>query len=128
MNLTIHYKGTAFEDQDLKQIVGKLVTTQVPDGFTLNLEGTETQADVSKLEKDGQLKFLAKFRAKLMPRIQQDEVIRKIKGKPVKEAEAILKSMDNVLGSEIKFSPSLPPVLQRLPVLGKNIKVEVGLK
>ena len=128
LNLTIHYKGTAFEDQDLKQIVGKLVTTQVPDGFTLNLEGTETQADVSKLEKDGQLKFLAKFRAKLMPRIQQDEVIRKIKGKSVKEAEAILKSMDNVLGSEIKFSPSLPPVLQRLPVLGKNIKVEVGLK
>lgn len=128
LNLTIHYKGTAFEDKDLKQIVGKLVTTQVPDGFALNLEGTETQADVSKLEKDGKLIFLAKFRAKLMPKIQKDEVVNKIKGKSVKEAEAALKSMENVLGSEIKLSPSLPPVLARLPVFGKNIRVEVGLK
>ncbi len=128
LNLTIHYKGTAFDDKDLKQIVGKLVTTQVPAGYELNLEGTETQADVSKLEKDGKLIFLAKFRAKLLPKIDTEQIKNKIKGKSVKETENILKGMDNVLGSEIKFSPSLPPILQRLPLLSKNIKVEVSLK
>ena len=128
LNLTIHYKGVAFEDKDLKQIVSKLVTTQVPDGFELNLEGTETQADISKLEKDGKLIFLAKFRAKLMPKIQKEDVVNKIKGKSIEEAEQAIKGMENVLGSEIKISPALPKILQRLPVFGKNIKVEVGLK
>ncbi len=128
LNLTIHYKGTAFEDKDLKQIVGKLVTTQVPAGFELNLEGTETQADVSKLENTGKLIFLARFRAKLLPKIDTELIKNKIKGKSVKDMENILKGMDNVLGSEIKFSPALPSILQRLPLLSKNIKVEVSLK
>lgn len=128
LNLTVKYKGTAFEDKDLKLIVSKLIDTQVPEGFKLNLEDTETQADVSKLEKDGRLIFLARFKAKLMPKIDTDKVRNQIKGKTPSEVENILKGMENILGSEIKFSPSLPPFLQRLPIFGRNIKIEVGLK
>lgn len=128
LNLTVNYKGTLFDDKDLKLIVSKLVTTQVPEGFQLNLEDTETQADVSKLEKDGKLIFLAKFKAKLLPKVDAANVISKIKGKSVADAVNIIKGMDNVLGSEIKITPSLPSILQRLPFLGKNIKIEVGLK
>lgn len=128
LNLTVKYKGTAFEDKDLKLIVSKLVTTQVPEGFQLNLEDTETQADVSKLEKDGKLIFLARFKAKLLPKIDTDKVKNQIKGKSVAKAVNIMKAMENILGSEIKISPALPPILQRLPMLSKNIKIEVGLK
>ncbi len=128
LNLTSKYKGTAFEDKDLKSIVSKLVVTQVPDGFQLNLEDTETQADVSKIEKDGKLIFLAKFKAKLLPKIDTEKVKNQIKGKSLNEATNIIKSMENILGSDIKVSPKLPSFLQRLPILGKNIKIEVGLK
>lgn len=128
LDLTVKYKGTAFEDKDLKLIVSKLVTTQVPAGFQLNLEDTETQADVSKLEKDGKLIFLARFKAKLMPKIDTGKVKKQIKGKSVTEAVNIMKAMENILGSEVKISPALPPILQRLPMLSRNIKIEVGLK
>lgn len=128
LNLTAKYKGTAFEDKDLKLIVSKLVTTQVPTGFELNLEDTETQADVSKLEKGGKVIFLARFKAKLIPKIDVEKVISQIKGKGIAEAINSIKGMENILGSEIKISPSLPSILQRLPILSKNIKVEVGLK
>ncbi len=128
LNLTARYKGTAFEDKDLKLIVSKLVTTQVPEGFQLNLEDTETQADVSKLEKGGKLIFLARFKAKLVPKIDQELVRKQIKGRSAEEANNIIKSMENVLGAEIKISPKLPSFLQRLPILSKNIKIEVGLK
>lgn len=128
LDLTIHYKGTAFEDKDLKQIVGKLVTTEVPPGFKLNLEGTETQADVSKLEKDGKLIFLARFKAKLLPEIDTEKVKNQIRFKTSSEVADLLKSMDNVLGSDIRISPILPKPLQRFPLLGRNIKIEVGLK
>lgn len=128
LNLTARYKGTAYDDKDLKLIVSKLIDTQVPLGFELNLEDTETQADVSKLEKDGKLIFLARFKAKLMPKIDTDKIREQIKGKSVSEVTDILKKTDNVLGSEIKISPALPPKLARLPLLSKNIKIEVGLK
>ena len=128
LNLTAKYKGTAFDDKDLKTIVSQLVTTEVPQGFKLNLGETETQADVSKLEKDGKLIFLARFRAKLMPEIDIEAVKGQIKFKVPNEVITILKNMENVLGAEIKINPNLPIFLQRLPILEQNIKIEVGLK
>lgn len=128
LSMTARYTGTAFEDKDLKLIVSKLVTTQIPDGFEFDLSQTETQADVSKLEKNGKLVFLARFKAKLIPKIDTDKIKDKIKFKTSTEVADILKGMDNVLGSEIKMTPSLPKILQRLPILSKNIKIEVGLK
>lgn len=128
LNMTIKFKGTAFEEKDLKQIVGKLVTTQVPEGFGLDLNSTETQADVSKLEKDGKLIFLARFKAKLIPEFNEEEIKNKIKGRSAREVEEILKNMDGILGSEIRLTPSLPTIFSRVPLLESNIKLEVGLK
>ena len=128
LNLTIRYIGTAFEDKDLKRIVSKLVTTEVPVGFKLNLEDTETQADVSKLEKDGKLIFLTRFKAKLLPKLDTDKIKNQIRFKSPSEVSNILKSMENILSSEIKITPNLPSLLQRLPILERNITIEVGLK
>ncbi|OGE62541.1 hypothetical protein A2967_01845 [Candidatus Daviesbacteria bacterium RIFCSPLOWO2_01_FULL_41_32] len=128
LSMTIRYKGTAFEDKDLKLIVSKLVNTQVPEGFELDLSGTETQSDVSKMEKDGKLIFLARFKAKMMPKIDTEKIKSQIKFKTLSEAGVIIKEMENVLGSEINLSPKLPEILQRLPIIAKNIKIEVGLK
>ncbi len=128
LNLTAKYKGTTFDDKDLRLFVSKLVTTDVPEGFELKLEDTETQADVSKLEKDGKLIFLARFKAKLFPKINTQNLKNQIKGKSVSETERIVKEMDNILGSEVKISPSLLSFLQRLPILTGNINIEVGLK
>ncbi|MBI2019326.1 baseplate J/gp47 family protein [Candidatus Daviesbacteria bacterium] len=128
LNLTVRYKGTAFDDADLRTIVSKLVNTDVPEGFLLDLNQTETQADVAKLEKDGKVIFLARFKAKLMPKIDTDTIKNQIKFKTATEVANMLKSMDNILGSEISTTPSLPKILERMPVLGKNITVEVGLK
>ena len=128
LNLTIRYKGTAFDDKDLRGIVSKLVTTQVPDGYNLDLSDTETQADVSKLEKDGKLIFLARFKAKLLPKLDMEKIKNQIKGKQTDNAIETIKTLENVLGAEIKVTPTLPKVLQRLPILTKNITVEIGLK
>lgn len=127
MNMTARFKGTAFDDKDLKTIVSKLVTTQVPDGFLLDLSATETQADVAKLEKDGRLIFLARFKAKLIPKIDTDQIKNQIRFKTPSEVSDLLKSMENILGAEVKLTPNLPAPLNRLP-LSENIKVEVGLK
>lgn len=128
LDMTVNYKGTAFDDADLKIIVSKLVTVDVPSDFQLDLSETETQADVSKLEKDGKLIFLARFKAKLIPKIDTGQIKDKIRFKTKNEAQDILKSMENILGSDIRLKPSLPGLLGRIPLLPGNITLEVGLK
>ncbi|MBI4038031.1 hypothetical protein HY387_00035 [Candidatus Daviesbacteria bacterium] len=128
LNLTIRYKGTAFDDKDLRSIVSKLVSTNVPEDFELDLAETETQADVSKLEKDGKLIFLARFKAKLLPKLDTQKIKQQIRGRTSREAAEILRGYENILGSEISTQPSLPALLQRLPLLDRNINIEVGLK
>jgi hypothetical protein len=128
LNLSAHFTGTAYSDNDLKLMVSKLVQTNVPEGFELRLSDTETQADVSKLEKDGRLIFLARFKAKLLPKLDLEKIKEQIKGQSPSKVIEILKGNDNVVGSDISIRPSLPGPLQRLPFFTKNISVEVSAK
>lgn len=128
LNLITRYKGTAFDDKDLRTIVSKLVSTDVPADFSLDLNDTETSADVSKLEKDGRVIFLARFKAKLIPKINTNNIKNQIRGKSADGAIVVIKGMENVLGAEIKLTPAMPGPLKRLPLLGKNINIEVGFK
>ena len=126
LTLNLSLKGTAYSDADLKTIVGKLVETNVPEGYDLDLSRTETQATVSKVEKDGKIIFTAKFKAKLMPRLDLNKIKSEIAFKPPSQVEDILKSKESVIGADIKATPELPGPLQRLPLLPQNINLEIS--
>lgn len=128
LNATVRFKGTSYSDADLKTMVSKLIKTNVPDGFELNVSSMETQADIFKVEKDGRLIFKAKFKAKLLPIINAEEAKEKMLGKSIKEVADQLKTIDNVIGSEIKFTPKMPESLARLPLLKRNITVNITPK
>lgn len=128
LNSTVRLKGTSYSDNDLRTIVSKLVETNVPEGFALNLQDSETQADVAKVEKDGRLVFHAKFKAKMMPKFNLEDLKGKIKGKNKEEAANILKSLANVTGTEIIIKPNFPKPLSRLPFLTKNISINISPK
>lgn len=128
LNLTVNYRGTAYNENDLKLIVSKLVETNVPEGYKLDLAKTETQSDVSKIEKDGRLIFNAKFKAKLMPKLDVEKIKKEIAFKTPSEMVVKLKSYENVIGGDVKMNPSLPGPLSRLPFLAKNITIEISTK
>lgn len=128
LNATVRFKGTSYSDADLKTIVSKLIKTNAPEGFELNVADMETQADVAKVEKDGRLIFKAKFKAKLLPIFDLAELKNKMKGKSVLEVVEQLKGMESVLGSEIKLIPNLPAPISRLPFLEKNIDITITPK
>lgn len=128
LTATVRFKGTAYSDTDLRTIVGKLVETNIPEGFQLNLQDTETQADVTKVEKDGRLIFKARFRAKMMPKYELEQIKKDIRGKSVDEVAEKLKKLENVLGSEIELTPSLPVKFARIPLLDRNINITITPK
>ncbi|MDO8429300.1 MAG: hypothetical protein Q7S88_01605 [Candidatus Daviesbacteria bacterium] len=125
---TIKFKGTAYSEEHLRAMVGKLVGDNVPDGYKLNLADTETQAEVAKVEKDGKLIFKARFRAKLMPDYNLEDVKKSIRGKSVSATALKIRELENVVSTEIRVSPSLPAFLSRLPFLTKNITITVSPK
>ncbi len=126
LTLNLNLKGTAYSDTDLKTIVGKLVETNVPEGYDLDLSRTETQATVSKVEKDGKIVFTAKFKAKLMPRLDLNSLKKEIAFKTPNQVEDLLKSRESVIGADFKISPQLPGPLLRLPLLPQNINLEIS--
>lgn len=129
LSLTVRFKGVAYSESDLKLIVSKLVETNVPAGFELDLTQTETQADVAKVDKDGKLVFLAKFRAKLKPKLEKEQLQKELVGKTPDQAAAKLKEVSSVIGSDIQIVPSIPiKALQRLPLFASNIEIEVAAK
>lgn len=128
LNLTVSYKGTAFSDKDLKSVIAKSVETNVPQGYSLDMSQAELQSNVSKIDKDGKLVFLSKFRVKLMPKFDVNKIKNQLKGKTPEQAGTILKKIDSVIGSNIELKPRLPKPLQFLPLLIQNITVETTTK
>lgn len=126
LTLNLNLKGTAYKDADLKTIVGKLVETNVPEGYDLDISRAETQASVSKVEKDGKIIFTAKFKAKLMPKLDAEQIKKQITFKTPTQVEDILKTHESVIGADIKTTPELPGPLLRLPLLPGNINLEIS--
>ena len=128
LNLTVNLKGTAYNDSDLRTLVSKLVDTNIPDGYDLDISKTETQSSVSKIEKDGRLIFAAKYKASLTPRFDTEKIKKDIAFKTNEQAGEALKSLENVISTEIVVSPKLPGPLGRLPLLPQNISVDITSK
>jgi hypothetical protein len=126
LTLNLSLKGTAYSDTDLKALVGKLVETTVPVGYDLDISRTETQATVSKVEKDGKIIFTAKYKAKLMPKLNLEEIKKDITFKTPLQVEDILKSHESVIGADVHTIPELPGPLMRLPLLPQNINLEIS--
>lgn len=128
LSSTIKLRGTIYKDADVKALVSKLVETNVQDGYELNLSETETQADVAKVEKDGKIIFLARFKAKLFPKFDLEQLKKTIRGRSVSQAAADLRTHETILESEIRLTPSLPAFLARVPLLTRNINIMVTPK
>lgn len=128
LTATIRFRGTSYLDSDLRTIVSKLVVTEVPANYSMDLQDAQTQAEVAKVEKDGRLIFNAKFIAKLIPNYNLDDIKTKIRGKSKADAENKLKEFENVIGSDIKLSPPFPGPLGRLPLNDKNITITISPK
>lgn len=128
LNMTAKYKGTAYNEQELKTLVSKLLDTNVPEGFVLDLAQSETQSEISKVEKDGRLVFTAKFKAKLKPKIDEEQLKKQLTGMTEDQAKDKVKEIGNVIGSDVVFTPNLPGPLRILPFLSQNITLEVMAK
>ncbi len=128
LEMVAKYKGTAYNEADLKTLVSKMLNTNVPEGFELDLSQSTTQAEITQVGKDGTLTFTAKYNAKLKPKVDEAQIKKSIAGLSKEAADNKLREIKNVIGTQILIKPALPKPLDLLPFWPENINLEVTAK
>ena len=121
---TVSYTGLAYVKNDLTSFTKTLIANTSKD---LNIDEKNLKVDVSGAKKrnDKQITATLKIDAKLLPKIDQADLINKIKGKPVNEATAELRQMAQVSDVKISISPPIPFFTNNLPDSPNRITFKV---
>ena len=123
LGLKLELKGLVFKEEDLNKLIEERLKPKITAGFIL---GEEREVDFSYQESDGEGQvFEAKVRASLYPKIDEEEVKKKLKGKRPSAALDYLGFLPSVEDCEIEVSPKMPDFLLTLPHREERIKIEV---
>lgn len=126
LNLTMKYQALIYKDNDLAQLIEKMVKSNIPEGYQYIPEQTIFQiSQILSHEGDKMTRFKATFTTKLFPKIDTEKVKKDILGLPVEKLESFIKTVQYVAGYEIKFQTPFSLFQDHLPKLSKNIKIEI---
>lgn len=128
LNLTLSITATVYNAQQLKEILSQTLEQAAPTGYEISSEGIETSAELSAVEANGDLIFIGRIRANLIPKFDKDELARNLSGKKPNAAETYLKAIPSVLSYQVNIWPNLPEILQAFPRDTKRIKIHVTVQ
>lgn len=128
LNLTIEIKGTVYSNKDLKEILSKTLEQAAPDGYEVSDEGQQTSADLVSVEANGDLTFIGRIRANLVPKFDKDKLSRDLSGKKPDAAETYLKAIPSVLSYQVNIWPNLPDFFRAFPRDTKRIHISVTVQ
>lgn len=97
----------------------------IPEGY--KIDKLDSKDEIFN-KKEGTFEIITKVTVYLTPEIQEEEIVRKIKGKSLGEVKKFLESQENISGYEIKISPSFLAFFQRMPFLSTRVNLEVKSK
>jgi len=121
---TVSYTGLLYAKKDLTDFTKSLVTSSAK-GLSIDEKNLKVNVVNAKKKNDKQITADLKITAKLLPKINQADLIGKIKGLPVKEAEAELRQINQVADVKISISPPLPLISNNLPTSPSQITFKI---
>jgi hypothetical protein len=124
LSLKMQFSTSAFSEADLKKILVKKVSEDIPSGYKIDEEGSEVQSEILSKEKDG-LRLLGEIRASLVPSVNEDDIKRNIAGKNFATSRNYLESLESVTKAEIKVTPFLFRIFGIMPTSANNITVKI---
>ncbi|MCL4354498.1 baseplate J/gp47 family protein, partial [Patescibacteria group bacterium] len=122
---TVSYTGLLYTKKDLTDFTKSLIASTAKD---LSLDEKNLKVNVTNAKKKNDKQIIAdlKITAKLLPKINQEDLIGKIKGLPIKEAEAELRQINQIADVKISISPPLPFISGSMPTSPAQIIFKVS--
>lgn len=128
VKLKLRISTLAYEEGDYNEILRQSISKAIPQDFRLKEEESESQVREAEFQ-NGVAKITVIYKAVLIPRIQEQEIRRNLRGKYPQLAEEYLESLPNFSSAEIKISPkALPARLKTFPRKADNISIEVQVE
>lgn len=124
LNLTLESSVLTFSQDDLLFQAKERIQERIPEDFVLTEEGTSSRVLKGEFE-EGKGDIEVELEVKLQPKIDFEEIKKRISGKKVQGAEEVLNQIPGLSKCEVKISPLFPGPLARIPYRDKNINIKV---
>ncbi|HSW48365.1 MAG TPA: hypothetical protein VLG67_04790, partial [Candidatus Saccharimonadales bacterium] len=125
LTATINFDAMSYQNGDLENFDKSILKDHFTQDISFADNSLKNEVTDVKAGDDNEEKATLKITAGLLPKIDNNEVVNKLKNKSAKEAKEILNTLPQVAGSEIKFSPNILFLSSIFPRLPKNIIVTV---
>lgn len=116
----VTYRGISYKKDDLNRIAAALLQNGLKDKIIAQ-EGISYEVKELKQKNDKEVLATLKIKASLLPKLNNEEIARQIKGKTFEEAEDFLMKLPQAADVRISLHPGLPFLPKILPRNSKNI-------
>lgn len=125
LSLGINVKGVVVDKTTFFDFIKQSLKEQVPSGYVLRDDQASFGFNSKDID-DNNYSFEVSVEVNLLPQVEFDEILEKIKGKSESVVERFLVTVPGFTRAEIKFIPKLPGKLRTIPHVIKNISIELA--
>jgi len=128
LTLEVELPIYTYQVGDLRLLLEKEYAGEIPDNFVLSDENLEVSVIEATINDDGTVKVRVKVVIKLLPKLDEDEIARNIRGKYPELTQEYFSSLPSFSKVGTEFSVSLPARLNTFPRKVNNIEVLVKVE
>lgn len=125
LTATISFQGVSYKKSELVAYAKNKLRENIEPDMTIDEDNIEVEA--SEIKKDGdETTAKVKIKAGLIPKIEEEEIAKKIAGKSFEEAEKELSSIPELANTDFDVFLNLPLLPKKLPFSSGKIKVVIN--
>jgi hypothetical protein len=124
--ITLNVSGIAYDEKDIQSLLEKIITPNIPAGYTKVSGKSEINITKTQIKKNGSITIEASLSTQVKPDLQSETLAQKIAGKSDAEATDILAKMPGVITSSFQHHFNL--FNKKIPNSIKNITVKIEVK
>ncbi|MCR4263534.1 MAG: baseplate J/gp47 family protein [Candidatus Roizmanbacteria bacterium] len=129
LDLVLEISQTSYKVDDINRFLEGYMKEQMEEGFRIDTEKSFFRVTKTEEDENGNIIFTANYHAFLLPEVTLDGFTDKVAGVSTEKLTSLVNDLtsQNVVGYEITNSRSLPFFGSRMPLLKRNITVEVEM-
>jgi hypothetical protein len=124
---TVDYQGISYNKTDLVAIGKTLLSNNIPSNQEIDYNNIRTSVLDINNKSTNEIDANLNIKGLLLPKIDQTNLVKNIKGKSFKESEDFINKLPQVSDVNIQLSPNLFFLPKNLPSREKNIKVIIKI-
>lgn len=121
----VAFDAIAYKKSDLNEFAQALLKDRTTSDQAIAKDTISAEATDIKEEDEGEIAATLAIKAGLLPKLDNKEIVTKILGKSVDEANTTLADLPQVSDAQIQFSPNIPFLPKLLPRREGNISVVI---